>query len=293
MMLGTRDVFEYLECLGCGGLQIAVPPANLDRYYADDYYTEHQHRVGERAGAIRVLRRAWSRTRIAGGPLVRLLSGRRYARFDWFRRTDTQLDDAILDVGCGSGRLLARMARVGFSQLTGIDPRLPEGSMTVAGIRLARERPEDHRGHYRLVMAHHSFEHMLDPVEAFEAMAQLVDRGGHLLLRVPLADSWARRHYGADWVQLDAPRHLQIPTRRSIEMLAWRVGLRIVHVEDDSGPFQVWGSELYRGDHPLLTARGGGRRRLSLWSRWRARQQAHGLSRTGIGDQAVFYLRRD
>lgn len=293
MMLGTRDAFDYLECLGCGALQIAAPPENLDRYYAGDYYTDRQQGLGGPAEATRILQRAWSRTRIAGGPFVRFFSGRRYARFDWFRRTDTKLDDAILDVGCGSGRLLLRMARLGFTQLSGIDPRWSDRDAASSGVRLARQGPEDHRGRYRLVMAHHSFEHMLDPVKSFDAMARLVDQGGHLLLRVPLADSWARHHYGADWVQLDAPRHLQIPTRRSIEILAQRVGLRIVHVEDDSGPFQIWGSELYRGDHPLNAAGRGGRRELSVWRRLRARWQARGLSRAGIGDQASFYLRRD
>jgi len=293
MMLGTRDAFDYLECQDCGGLQIGAQPENLERYYAEDYYTDHQRRVSGHGPGIHFLRRGWSQVRLAGGALLRPVSGRHYARFEWFRRTGTNLDDAILDVGCGSGRLLDRMARDGFTQLTGIDPHWTNAGGAIPGRRFARQGPEDHSGRYRLVMAHHSFEHMLDPAAAFEAMAGLVDRGGHLLLRVPVADCWARSHYAADWVQLDAPRHLFIPTRKSIEILARRVGLRIVGVEDDSGPFQIWGSELYRRDRSLSESGRGGRRKLSLRIRWAARWKARRLRRAGIGDQASFYLRRD
>ena len=125
------------------------------------------------------------------------------------------------------------------------------------------------------------------------AMARLVDPGGYLLLRVPLADSWASRHFGPDWVQLDAPRHLQLPTRKSIEILAHNCGLHVEHVEDDSGSFQIWGSLLYRRGHSLAEAGRGGRRKLSLFRRLTARWQARRLSRAGLGDQACFYLRRN
>ena len=97
-----------------------------------------------------------------------------------------------------------------------------------------------------------------------------------------MCDSWARAHYGPDWAQLDAPRHLQIPTRRSIEHLAAGVDLELVHVEDDSGVFQIWGSEREHPRSPVL--------RLARWLA--ARRQAARLRRVGEGDQAAFYLRR-
>ncbi|MBY0400765.1 class I SAM-dependent methyltransferase, partial [Myxococcota bacterium] len=220
---------------------------------------------------------------LPAGRLARAFSGRRYGRFEWFRRTQTGLDDPILDVGCGAGRLLFRMHADGFRRLVGIDPHLaPEAVRRAAGrpgLSLETASPESHRGAYHLVMAHHSFEHMAAPRGAFAAMAGLVAPGGWLLLRVPLADSWACAHYGAAWAQLDAPRHLQIPTRRSIALLAEAVGLRVEHVEDDSGPFQIVGSE----------APGAGARAL----RWLAvRRRAAALRRSGQGDQAAFYLRR-
>jgi SAM-dependent methyltransferase len=280
--------FDYVECIECGGLQLESIPPDPDRAHAGDYYTARQRLPRERGRAARRIRGALTRLRLGlpSSPLARAISGRRYGRFEWFRRTGTRQGDAILDVGCGSGRLLFRLHGDGFNDLIGIDPNLPpeiaDRAAGRAGLRFERTTPQSHSGRYHLVMAHHSFEHMREPRRSFAALAALVAPGGWLLLRVPLADSWARDHYGPAWAQLDAPRHLQIPTRRSIERLAAGVGLELVHVEDDSGVFQIWGSERAHSRSSVL--------RLVRWLV--ARRKAARLRRAGAGDQAAFYLRR-
>ena len=304
-MFGLPASFDYVECGGCGCLQIARIPDDLDRYYGDAYYTRARKvRAGSRnvdaarafrtpqGRLLRAFRRAGTRVRLREGMIRRSLPERRRDRLGWFRRTKTGLDDRILDVGCGAGRLLWRLHRAGFSRLTGIDERLETPGLPAEGLRFERVSLERHQGRYRLVMAHHSFEHMRDPVEAFSAFGRLVEPGGHLLLRIPRADSWARRHYAGDWVQLDAPRHLHLHTRRSLEWLAARSGFRLVHEVDDSGPFQIWGSELYRRGIPLVEAGHGGSGVLGMGERLSARVRARRLSRTGLGDQACFTLRR-
>jgi SAM-dependent methyltransferase len=292
MMIGAGDSFDYFECRDCGCLQIGQIPSDLDRYYAHSYYTKNQRIRFKRAGGPCGLRRLRTRFRLRQSSFARAMSGRRYGRFEWFRRTRTHIQDGILDVGCGSGRLLHRLYGEGFERLMGIDVQLEKGLQEGAGPGFERVSPEDHPGRYHLVMSHHSFEHMEDPVRGFAAFARLVEPNGYLLLRVPLADSWARRHYAANWAQLDAPRHLHIPTRRSIAMLAERSGFRITHVADDSGPFQIWGSELYRRGVPLAQAGRGGSNELSWLDRLKARFRARRLTRLAIGDQACFYLQR-
>jgi SAM-dependent methyltransferase len=292
MMLGTREAFDYFECLRCGCLQIEDIPADLGRYYADEYYTQAQSSPGVRSRPSSSLRRAWSRFSLGESDLARRLSPRRYGRFDWFRLTQTGLEDAILDVGCGSGRLLRRLRAEGFEQLTGIDLHLRDDLLRDEALCFYRQSLEEHRGDYRLVMSHHSFEHMEDPVRAFAAFRRLVAPGGFLLLRLPMADSWAKGHYGANWVQLDPPRHLHLHTRRSVRLLAERSGFRVSQVIDDSGPFQIWGSEAYVRGVSLDAAGRGGRNEFSLVERLSARSRARVLSKRGAGDQACFYLER-
>jgi SAM-dependent methyltransferase len=293
-MAGTREAFDYHECPHCRCLQIAAIPSDLERFYEAGYYTDAQLRRPRGMGPAWLcsLRRRWFHLRLAIARRAGLRLGRRYAGLGWFVRTETGLDDEILDVGCGSGRLLERMARAGFTRLTGIDERLCAERAGHPGPRLLRVALEEYVGRHHLVMAHHSFEHVRDPRAAFRAFARLVEPGGWLLLRTPVADGEARRRYAEDWVQIDAPRHLHLHTRASIEVLAGEVGFRLAHVEDDSGPFQVWGSELYRRDVALSEAGRGGAgvfgwpARLAF--RWRARR----WRRAGRGDQACFYLQR-
>jgi hypothetical protein len=66
----------------------------------------------------------------------------------------------------------------------------------------------------------------------------------------------------------------------------------VTHVADDSGSFQIWGSELYRRGISLAHAGRRGRNELSLLDRLTARLRARRLSRQGLGDQACFYLQR-
>ena len=188
--------------------------------------------------------------------------------------------------------MLRRLARDGFTRLVGIDARWSGPPERGEGVRIERATPETHNGRYRLVMAHHSLEHMAEPDRAVEAMARLVEPGGHLLLRVPLAEGLAFAQYGADWVQLDAPRHLGLPTRRAVEFLAARAGLRVVAVVDDSGPFQFWGSEVYRRGGSLRSAGRGGRRVLGPVDRFAARVRAIRARSRSQGDQACFYLQK-
>lgn len=180
-MFGLEGEFEYDECRDCGCLQLHTIPEDLSRYYPDAYYTRRAPETSLPVRPANAILRSWSRFGLRSGRLSRILSGRRYARFDWFRRTETGLEDAVLDVGCGSGRLLRRMRRSGFRDLTGIDVNWTGSANPAPGLRFERSSPLDHAGRYHLVMAHHSFEHMRDPAAAFAAMCGLVVPGGALV----------------------------------------------------------------------------------------------------------------
>ena len=115
------------------------------------------------------------------------------------------------------------------------------------------------------------------------------------MLRIPVASSAAFATYGADWVQLDAPRHLYLYTAKSLEYLARAAGFALFKVVDDSSAFQFWASEQYRQDIALRDPRSYGVN--PTRSMFTAQQidaftrHADELNASGQGDQAGFDLR--
>jgi len=294
MQFGSGEAFDYVECAGCGCVQIAEIPADLQRFYPTAYppHAPPQRRSG---GLLARARKAWleglyGRPGRRGGLPFLVPSYHR-----WLRDTGAGLDSSIVDVGAGSGRLLRKLQADGFRKLTGVDPYL-SAPVDEPGLRLLRGHLGDLQGAFDLVMLHHSFEHIPDQVGTLREVARLVGDRGTALVRIPVADSWAWRHYGVDWVQLDAPRHLYLHTQRSLAHVAGAAGLRIVRVRHDSGGVQFWGSELYRKGLPLVDPESGRMRRSEdEFGRERKlgyRLQARRLNATGEGDQACFYMVR-
>lgn len=299
MMFGWREEFEYLECARCGCLQIAQIPENLEKYYPrEGYYSYKQPKQKQYPGWLLALRHERTRYFLGElsipGALLGLLS-KRAEHFDWFRQAQLSLDSRILDVGCGAGGLLLKLQREGFHHLLGVDPFIEADIDYGNGVKILRRGVDALEGQYDFVMLHHSFEHMPDPAAALKGLSRLLAPGGTLLLRIPVADSWARRHYGLNWMAWDAPRHLYLHTRKSMALLADRAGMEIASVVHDSSGQQFSSSELYIRGVPYVEHgkyRPGGRPDAYSQAAWDGFQaRAAELNRRGEGDTACFYLK--
>jgi SAM-dependent methyltransferase len=106
---------------------------------------------------------------------------------------------------------------------------------------------------FDFVILSHSFEHMPDPMNALKDVYRIVKPGCRALLRIPIFPSFAWETYGVNWVQLDAPRHLFIHSKKSISILAKEAGFQSVDFSYDSTAFQFWGSEQYLHGIPLIS----------------------------------------
>jgi SAM-dependent methyltransferase len=297
MMFGTRERFDYVHCASCGCLQIAELPSDPSLHYAEGYYSLRARERRPRRGIRRRLQRRAARAllRGTGGParwLARLLP--QPESVGWMLTARVPADAPVLDVGCGRGERLRELADFGFLDLTGIDPHVERDVTYPDGVRVLRRDLGEESRRYRLIVLSHVLEHALDPRSMLVDARSALEPGGCVLVRIPLADGAAFREYGVDWVQLDAPRHLHLFTRRALERLAGGAGLRIEAVHFDSSAFQFWGSELYRRGIPLASRSAGGRSPRHHFSRRELREfrrRAEQLNREGRGDSACFYLR--
>jgi len=140
MLHGTRHRFSYGECPHCASLQIREIPGNLPEYYPSDYYSLQAPPVrSKKAGRVRVAFARW----LLGsqGGLAELMAARLARKspfFRWCRLAKIKLNQRILDLGCGTGGLLRRMQRYGFTDLNGLDPYTPIEVVEAGVSRTAR-----------------------------------------------------------------------------------------------------------------------------------------------------------
>jgi SAM-dependent methyltransferase len=293
MMFGLREEFPYFECARCGCLQIAVIPNDISKYYPENYYSF------QILSPARILIKG----QYLSDPFTGILALKRFLsllpgiRFipEWIRRTQVQTSQSVLELGCGQGAKLLEMRAVGYADLMGVDPFLPHDYTTSSGVALWRKNISDLDRSFDLVMLHHSLEHIPKQLETLLEIKRHLKPDGTVLIRIPLASSFAWKNYGANWVQLDAPRHFYLHTLKSMSILAEQAGFHIANTLYDSTAFQFWGSEQYARDIPLRDPRSfNENKRQSLFSRSALREfdrEARRLNKQAQGDQAAFYLK--
>lgn len=300
-MFGSHEPFDYQQCDACGSLQIATIPNDLARHYPAGFYAFAQSRPW-RDLPLRMAKLVWSAIVLFAPKWVHaalsVVPDLRYKlradRFTAVRAARPRRADRVADVGGGQGELLDILRSFGFRELTCIDPFGPhEGYAN--GIHYVRTPLAEVSGSFDLLIFFHALEHVPDIDVELRAAREHLRDGGHIIARLPLLPNEAFEVYGADWVQIDAPRHLQVPSRRAFEATAARCGLRVVASGDDSTDFQFWASEAYAKGVPLDQARGtsGPIAARLRPDRRDLRERADRLNRAGRGDQGWYLLARD
>ena len=299
MMFGLRDRFHYQECRSCGHLQLLDPPDDASRYYPSDYYSLDAPDSAPR-GPRGPVRRWLSEglLRLPPAACDRLAAWRRLdPLYMALAGLGLSTEARICDVGCGGGELLVRLWKRGFRHLVGIDPHVESDIEVAPSVWVRKLAAEQLDGEFDVILLNHSLEHMAAPRAVLERLRARLAPEGVIVARVPIAGGLAWRRYAGDWVGLDPPRHIFVPTERSMRLLAQRAGLHVQRVFHDSHALQFWGSEQYRHDIPLRDpsswAQSPAAARFSHADvgRWHCHSQR--LNAAGDGDNAGFILRRE
>ena len=295
MQLGLREMFSYMECGSCGCMQLQDIPADLGKYYPNEgYYSFNRSMNLEKPGRLRKIKSSYllhGKNALLGSILSLGYKVPEY--YPWVKIPGVKYNDAILDVGTGNGSLLLDLYKIGFTNLTGIDPFIDK-DMQYGDINIYRKSIFETTGKFDLIMLHHAFEHMDEPLKVLLQLKKLMNPGKYILIRIPLMGMAGWKKYRLNWVGLDAPRHIIIHTIRSMQILAGQAGMQIHKIEFDSGPYHMWASEQYKNDIALMEPESYMvNRQTPLFTKEKIKEfakQAAQTNKDGEGDQAAFYL---
>lgn len=280
-MLGLGGEFTYAACSDCDSIQLLTVPKDLRPYYPSEYYS-----LGplQSSGTFRNFLkkiRMWAFLATGNSFFTPRFGGY------WLKKLNPKFTDRIADVGCGNGQLLYELQVAGFEDLHGFDPFLESESQLGPGLKLWNKEFGQTDCYFDVVMLHHSFEHMEDPEQVLKTCFERLNSEGMLLVRCPVADAAVWKEKRALWVQLDAPRHLSIPSTQGFVEAAQRSGFEVKEILFDSTAFQFWGTGLYEHEEKLDRSKIDtyfSSKQLEEWEK-----QAMQYNLEGKGDQACFF----
>lgn len=203
--------FVLQRCRQCGlmGLWPQPTPTQLAKAYDRPYYTRHRAMWWQRL-YMRFFRR-WGRARLKA-----LKSLKSRGRF--------------LDVGCGTGELVADMAAAGYEvygsevSTAAIEAMPPERQARVKSgeIYQCGFAPAS----FDLIMLSDVLEHTRDPLATLKTVRQLLRPDGLVVISVPNWHDVERRVFGRQcWHNLDVPRHIWQFTEKTLREVARQAGL--------------------------------------------------------------------
>lgn len=161
----------------------------------------------------------------------------------------------VLDIGCGSGQFLARLARMGYEcHGTELSPETGERASKIPGLKLqfGDLTPQTYPSRsFDLISIWHVLEHLPDPDSVLRLCREWLRDGGALLIAVPNIDSWQARLFRGSWFHIDPPRHLHHFSRGSLASALEKAGFRIDRMRTLS-----WEQNLYGILQSALNAMG-------------------------------------
>ena len=210
----SGEAFELLYDAEFDMLVTAPVPTNLDIYYKSEDYISH---TDSRKSLLDKIYQMVKRI----GFISKLQVIGRFAG----------KEKRLLDVGAGTGDFLLAAKHKGW-EITGVEPNHD------ARMRARDKKIELLPGlealpgtKYQVITLWHVLEHLPDLENQILKLVWHLEENGTLIIAVPNFNSFDAKHYNEFWAAYDTPRHLWHFSRRAIENLFLKHGLKVIRTK--------------------------------------------------------------
>lgn len=233
---GWDTEFEYVQCPNCKTTQIAEIPLDIGKYYSTQYYSMKKLSINEGNDWLhnfvrkRILRYKISHKGILGKALLKFSPD----AFEWVQPHMFDFNSKIIDIGCGTGSVILKLAQCGFENDEGIDPYLQEDIVyeinSQKPLYIKKKTLNDINDKYDFIILSHVIEHMEDPCGALHKLSTIMHSHSVLMIALPLFSNFGWQQYGINSLPFaDAPRHFHIFTYKGMIELAEQYGFQLIY----------------------------------------------------------------
>lgn len=217
----SDDIFEYAKCDKCETISIIQDIKDLNSIYPKNYY---------------------SFSKDAGKSILNKIKD--FIEVKMFKGIVDKLygnDLSVLDVGGGTGWVLNSLKkatnRFKYFNIVDIDENA-ESTAISNGYSFFKGKIEDYkpRNKFDLIIMLNLIEHVSDPVLVLNSIKDMTKKNGLIVIKTPNNDSLDARIFKKyNWGGLHAPRHFNVFSKKSIEILAEKIGLKVESIKYTQG----------------------------------------------------------
>lgn len=241
-MFDIPGLFDVKRCHQCGLVFLDPQPSQeiLKKHYPRQQYYSYKMEISGLSGLISQFRSYLVKHYYQPTILSRLFS-LIVQGVPAIPQKPRKWPAKILDVGCGSGKTLSLLKKLGWD-VYGLE-------IDKNAVKTARERglvnvklgeyekiADFPNNYFDCIRMYHVIEHISDPRNCLQLLHQKLKPGGEVILGTPNAGSAVGKLFGKFWYNLDIPRHLFVFSPPTLSTLAKNEGfshLSIVFCSSD------------------------------------------------------------